>query len=51
LPWVLLDKNAALSFLDWKQIRLDLSCEDREYAGFITTVLYLNFDSMSADAS
>jgi len=47
LPWVWLDKNAPFPFFDWEQIRLgSVLGRIRNLPGFITTVLYLNFDSM-----
>jgi len=43
----ILDKNAPVPFLDWSQIRIVGVLQRIGFAGFITTVLYLNFNFKS----
>lgn len=40
----ILDKNAPVPFFDWPQIRIVGVLQRIGFVGFITTVLYLNFD-------
>jgi predicted acyltransferase len=42
----MLDKNAPFPFFDWEQIRLGSVLGRIGIAGFVTVVLYLNFDSV-----
>lgn len=42
----MLDKNAPFPFFDWEHIRLGSVLGRIGIAGFITTILYLNFNSM-----
>ena len=41
----ILDKNAPVPFLDWEQIRIVGVLQRIGFAGFITTLLYLNFNA------
>ena len=43
----ILDKNAPVPFLEWSQIRIVGVLQRIGFAGFITTVLYLNFNFRS----
>ncbi len=43
----ILDKNAPVPFLEWSQIRIVGVLQRFGFAGFITTVLYLNFNFRS----
>src|SRR5690606_27059281 len=42
----MLDKNAPFPFFDWEQIRLGSVLGRIGIAGFVTVVLYLNFDAI-----
>ena len=43
----ILDKNAPVPFLDWSQIRFVGVLQRIGFAGFIVTILYLNFNTRS----
>src|SRR3990170_9137704 len=43
----ILDKNAPVPFLDWSQIRFVGVLQRIGFAGFVVTILYLNFNSRS----
>ena len=45
----IIDKNAPVPFFDWSEIRFVGVLQRIGFAGFIATILYLNFNSQTKD--